>query len=1367
MTLVLMLIFVVSALSVIASAAESDGMSFGNENYFDQEKLVTVNGNGVTFEAEICIDHSFTYKSAAYVVFGNFASKANSFDLLIRSGKYVELYVRNANNGTVSPRFDGADISEFCGTAANPAYCKISLSVEFNDAGSSTVTLYLSGTDANGNAKTYTASKAANIPSSIFKSFAAPNIRIGGDIRSTTANSVYFVGKTKNVAMYGDVRTEAEVSADMAKSFSEAMKTNASDANLLFAYDLTDTSVTGLLTDLSANKNNAINPFTYVPPQEDNGFVFSNSDNYDMETVITPNGAMTFEAELTLPVDGNNDRLGWVVGNYIDFKLKEFGIEFQADRKIRAFICNGNKSNTSAAFALPSVPESEANRYRKIAFTFDNATGTVSFYIDGELQGATTSTLFKGDSTHYNQDTPLRLGGDYRGGNSWYLRALKVKNIAMYKGISSTAGSVLGLDAMFFYDLTDTSVTGKFSDLSGNSNDAIDKNKYDMSKKYDYSFAVVGDTQYMTKWDAMDTATKQYLEMVYDWIIANKDKKNIKYVMGLGDITDTLNGTNTANEWKVAAAQIARLDGVLPYSQVRGNHDNSTYFNQYFDNDAYKSQLSGWYEGTGVLNTYSKFEVYGQKYLLLALDDKADDNVVAWANGIVSANPEYRVIITTHTYMGHTGELIDSTDEYWQYCTGKTNIAVEGDIRNDGKELWDKLVSKHSNIVLVLCGHDYKNTNIVRNVRIGDNGNAVNEFLICPQSLDGQDRADNKKGMVAMLYFSNDSVDVRIEYVSTVATKTAIDGKDVYYNEDTNNKTYSLMKLPVISEYGYIFPEYSDASKYPFAVFSESGKFLGAFDSFLDAENPYNNGGAIYAAKTYLGSKTWSNGSYSDNKSVVVWLRADYNYKSNESYDNMTQVRGKITLDLDGHTITMPSGRTMFPSTIKPNGSANIGYEAHFEVINGEIILNDTPLISFRGTGGSSNVDVSERLYTHSFTNVKFTATSTSSNALVSYSTNSDDAIYPKLVLNGCTFDMTNAPSGAIIADLVDTAGFVNLKAEINGCSFVGNDFAVSNSGNITYSGYNGEYNRITLPSTASAPVAPHGGLEYIVESTDGTTTTYILVPTASIGIDFKPMASVTLDSNLIFNIYIPAHAGLGTVTLDGASVDLGEANEGYYVISTPLTAAEAARELKLVVNLTVNGTDLKGSFTFSTVKYAEKLLADGSISTTEKALAKDMLNYIDSAYKHFNGDAVLDAPYASGFNIASAEAKKTIPGLSGATFVLDAKPAVRFYFADGYSYESFTFKVGNRILTEKDIVHKDAAYVEFSLYAYEMTEDFTYTVGGEPGAYNLIAYYAYASGTGNNDYNGEDKAELSDLVAKFYNYCASANAYRASIIGK
>jgi hypothetical protein len=106
---------------------------------------------------------------------------------------------------------------------------------------------------------------------------------------------------------------------------------------------------------------------------------------------------------------------------------------------------------------------------------------------------------------------------------------------------------------------------------------------------YVYSFAVVGDTQYMTKYDG--AYQRGHLKYVYDWLIANAEKKIIQYVFGLGDITDTYNKTSgdflTANEWAVAYEQISRLNGVIPYSIVRGNHDNEKYMNQYFANDAY------------------------------------------------------------------------------------------------------------------------------------------------------------------------------------------------------------------------------------------------------------------------------------------------------------------------------------------------------------------------------------------------------------------------------------------------------------------------------------------------------------------------------------------------------------------------------------------------------------------------------------------------------------------------------------------------------------------------------------------------------------------------------------------------------------
>ena len=54
---------------------------------------------------------------------------------------------------------------------------------------------------------------------------------------------------------------------------------------------------------------------------------------------------------------------------------------------------------------------------------------------------------------------------------------------------------------------------------------------------YEYSFAVLGDTQCISVADAKKGTS--YTEQIFNWITKNKESKNIQYVMGLGDITNT------------------------------------------------------------------------------------------------------------------------------------------------------------------------------------------------------------------------------------------------------------------------------------------------------------------------------------------------------------------------------------------------------------------------------------------------------------------------------------------------------------------------------------------------------------------------------------------------------------------------------------------------------------------------------------------------------------------------------------------------------------------------------------------------------------------------------------------------------------
>ena len=109
---------------------------------------------------------------------------------------------------------------------------------------------------------------------------------------------------------------------------------------------------------------------------------------------------------------------------------------------------------------------------------------------------------------------------------------------------------------------------------------------------YAYSFAVVGDTQTLNINDVK--AGTSNLKNLYQWILDNKDSKNIQYVLGLGDITDKVYKTNPdelydANygEWQNALDALNMLNGKIPYSLVRGNHDGFDEFNATFGAGSY------------------------------------------------------------------------------------------------------------------------------------------------------------------------------------------------------------------------------------------------------------------------------------------------------------------------------------------------------------------------------------------------------------------------------------------------------------------------------------------------------------------------------------------------------------------------------------------------------------------------------------------------------------------------------------------------------------------------------------------------------------------------------------------------------------
>lgn len=267
---------------------------------------------------------------------------------------------------------------------------------------------------------------------------------------------------------------------------------------------------------------------------------------------------------------------------------------------------------------------------------------------------------------------------------------------------------------------------------------------------YAYSMAVVGDIQI--------TSYKHphMLHYLYDWIIDNKTDKNIQYVLGLGDITDQ----DTKDEWILAEEQLKRLQAAgIDQSIVRGNHD--WHFNDYITYDEYGEGLVAFDDS--MRSTYRLTTIGGVKYMMLTLDFFPDDAIVDWAAKSIEAHPDYNVILTTHAYYKTGMKIGDGDLQQDEDLYNVSNIETA----NSGQDIYDKLVSKYRNIVLVICGHaSTEDYGPAYEISERADGSKVVQMMINHQQLESVD--GRSYGMLAMLYFLNDGKTVKLEYFSTV-----------------------------------------------------------------------------------------------------------------------------------------------------------------------------------------------------------------------------------------------------------------------------------------------------------------------------------------------------------------------------------------------------------------------------------------------------------------------------------------------------------------------------------------------------------------------------------------------------------------------
>lgn len=217
-------------------------------------------------------------------------------------------------------------------------------------------------------------------------------------------------------------------------------------------------------------------------------------------------------------------------------------------------------------------------------------------------------------------------------------------------------------------------------------------------------FVVLPDTQHYAQ------SHPAVFDIQTAWTAQEAEALAILRVFHVGDIVND----HSSAEWGRARAAMARLDGVVPYVLVPGNHDyehvkktmtRTTALNEWFTHEdaAQQPGFGGAREPGRLENTYHLFAAGGHDWIALALEWGPRDEVVAWANEVMDAHPERLGVLVTHAYLHEDGRRYDQNDPGDAERYNPHRYDVPGGV-NDGEELWQKLVRRHR-FVLTLSGH--------------------------------------------------------------------------------------------------------------------------------------------------------------------------------------------------------------------------------------------------------------------------------------------------------------------------------------------------------------------------------------------------------------------------------------------------------------------------------------------------------------------------------------------------------------------------------------------------------------------------------------------------------------------------------------
>jgi hypothetical protein len=243
-----------------------------------------------------------------------------------------------------------------------------------------------------------------------------------------------------------------------------------------------------------------------------------------------------------------------------------------------------------------------------------------------------------------------------------------------------------------------------------------------------FALAVLPDTQYL--FDA-DSADPEPLKETFHYLVAQRQEANIAFMTHLGDVTEH----GSEEEIDLAADTFRTIHGKVPYSVLAGNHDinsgtddqrGDTAYLRAFGPQRFTSMPTFGGASPDGYNSYHVLRAAGREWLVLALDWRASEKGLAWAQGVLDTHPTLPVILTTH-------------DIAWAEDNGQAHLS------DNGQLLWDRIIRGNDQIFMALGGHYWPPG---RTVLTNDAGHDVHVHIT-----NYQDRYYGGAGMVRLYSF--------------------------------------------------------------------------------------------------------------------------------------------------------------------------------------------------------------------------------------------------------------------------------------------------------------------------------------------------------------------------------------------------------------------------------------------------------------------------------------------------------------------------------------------------------------------------------------------------------------------------------------